>query len=631
MAGLRIVLSMPRRAAGNEVCPAAVALANEMVVRSHDVMIQSDQPQSSLRAFGLSPAVHHLRISLGGRLRIKRFNPDLAFLFCGDSELPWQYATFHGLGFGIGAQECVEPTTAAIELANNPRIGDVYAGFATREAFLAGMHAIRLTHSSEEEMLPAIARASAIVIPDYAGAATIRSADIFDRWETLFRKIGSYKGAPERLLDDQRKIDASQAEHLTAIRERCIENARKSRGRITAVTKATRSAPLVSFVVPLFNKEKFIEETVRSILKCDYPQKEIIIVDDCSTDHSSAIMERTAAKNSQVRLLKHARNRGLSAARNTGLAHATGKYIQFWDADDVYSRSALTSIISDMEEDRSQIGTGIALRDGQVPGRYRDAAVLRRRVNFELAPEAFSTNSSCFKIYDLDFFRRHQLRFVEGLYIQDAELNLRAFPRAERITVTPHVMGEYRSTADSASKICSARRIESCFEIERLTRDDYEANGYSRFERFRQAKLITFVHAFFIGRLLRLEAGVFQEGVFTQEMHSPGLVDSFLERFAGLLRTYRLGIPVVAKRQPRVALGCIALIQGERVCANLLFSRLSPGPADLEKLEAAARAFGVERSLRKIQAPPPPSSGARRQLRAAEPGFASGWSLHRIP
>jgi glycosyltransferase involved in cell wall biosynthesis len=98
---------------------------------------------------------------------------------------------------------------------------------------------------------------------------------------------------------------------------------------------------LVTVVVPLFNEERFVADTIRS-LKAQTEQKiEVIIVDDASTDNSVAVAKAAIGGDPRFKLARHLRNQGLSAARNTGLRLASGDCITFLDADDMLLPEAI--------------------------------------------------------------------------------------------------------------------------------------------------------------------------------------------------------------------------------------------------------------------------------------------------
>lgn len=98
----------------------------------------------------------------------------------------------------------------------------------------------------------------------------------------------------------------------------------------------TEMAPLVSVLIPCFNTERWVAETLDSALGQTWPNIEIIVVDDGSTDASAAIVEGYADRG--VRLIRQT-NHGPSAARNQALAASRGEFIQYLDADDLLERS----------------------------------------------------------------------------------------------------------------------------------------------------------------------------------------------------------------------------------------------------------------------------------------------------
>lgn len=109
---------------------------------------------------------------------------------------------------------------------------------------------------------------------------------------------------------------------------------------------------LVSVIMIFLNAERFIEEAIESVLSQTYDRWELLLVDDGSTDRSTAIARRYAAElPDRIRYLDHTghQNRGMSASRNMGIAHAGGEYIAFLDADDVYLPQKLEKQIEILE------------------------------------------------------------------------------------------------------------------------------------------------------------------------------------------------------------------------------------------------------------------------------------------
>lgn len=91
--------------------------------------------------------------------------------------------------------------------------------------------------------------------------------------------------------------------------------------------------PLVSVVIPTFNRASTIERAVRSVLAQNYANFEVIVVDDASTDDTPQIL-LSLNDDQRVKLLRFTQNHGVSAARNYGVEYATGALITFLDSDD---------------------------------------------------------------------------------------------------------------------------------------------------------------------------------------------------------------------------------------------------------------------------------------------------------
>ena len=100
--------------------------------------------------------------------------------------------------------------------------------------------------------------------------------------------------------------------------------------------------PFFSVVVPLYNKENFVETTIKSILDQTFTDFELLLIDDASTDSSLKIACDLAS--AKVKIIKHPTNRGLSATRNTGIKAAASQYIAFLDADDCWEPNYLETI-----------------------------------------------------------------------------------------------------------------------------------------------------------------------------------------------------------------------------------------------------------------------------------------------
>lgn len=92
---------------------------------------------------------------------------------------------------------------------------------------------------------------------------------------------------------------------------------------------------IVSIIIPIYNAEKYIRETMDSILSQNYSDYEILAIDDRGTDGTMKIVEDYAAKDSRIRILRNETNRGIAYSRNRALKEAEGEYIALLDDDDI--------------------------------------------------------------------------------------------------------------------------------------------------------------------------------------------------------------------------------------------------------------------------------------------------------
>lgn len=106
----------------------------------------------------------------------------------------------------------------------------------------------------------------------------------------------------------------------------------------------------VSIIMPSYNSQEFIAQSIESVLAQTYQNWELIIVDDCSLDNSNKTIEKYLNRDSRIKLIKLERNSGPAVARNRGIEEAQGRYIAFLDSDDMWSKQKLSRQLAYMQE-----------------------------------------------------------------------------------------------------------------------------------------------------------------------------------------------------------------------------------------------------------------------------------------
>lgn len=242
--------------------------------------------------------------------------------------------------------------------------------------------------------------------------------------------------------------------------------------------------PQISFIVPIYNVEEYLEECLESILKQDV-DKEIILVDDGSTDNSQQIAKSYVEKYPFITLI-YSQNQGLSAARNKGLRLAKGEYIHFVDSDDYLLGNHFSVIYQLAEQAHAEIiriqilsQTGdkthpiLSLTDKITP---TTAFLFTPAQAFEQILHRSSWIPMAWAyIFKRSFIQTHQLAFYEGLKAEDnlflfqalttkAELNLLEYPDFVYL---------YRQREGSITQKGHPKFVEDHFEIMNLMKAHY--------------------------------------------------------------------------------------------------------------------------------------------------------------
>ena len=113
--------------------------------------------------------------------------------------------------------------------------------------------------------------------------------------------------------------------------------------------------PLVSIITPVYNSEQFIGQMIESILVQQYINWELLITDDCSSDHSWEIIQAYVKKDSRIKAFQLSKNSGAGVARNNSIKHAQGRYIAFCDSDDWWDPKKLQVQIAFMTKNSISI------------------------------------------------------------------------------------------------------------------------------------------------------------------------------------------------------------------------------------------------------------------------------------
>ncbi|WP_327109522.1 glycosyltransferase family 2 protein [Nonomuraea glycinis] len=199
------------------------------------------------------------------------------------------------------------------------------------------------------------------------------------------------------------------------------------------VTTGSDDAIDVSIIIPAHNCRAYLDRCLTSAL-VQRVSKEIIVVDDGSTDGSADLLDLYAAYHrGVVRVIRVEGGLGAGRPRNVGLDHAGGRYVFFCDADDHLGPEALERLVAMADRNDSDIVLGKIVGHG----RRAPASMFQRSVErAELGDSAVYNSLCCFKLYRRQLLERHHIRFREGLLVgEDIYFSVHAYCHAETISV----------------------------------------------------------------------------------------------------------------------------------------------------------------------------------------------------
>ena len=212
----------------------------------------------------------------------------------------------------------------------------------------------------------------------------------------------------------------------------------------------------VSLIVPVYNGEKSIERCAGSILNQDYPELELILVDDGSRDRSWEIIQAIAAADHRVKAI-HQENGGVSSARNRALAEASGAYVQFADVDDWLPMDATKMLVREMEAQSAELVVGDFYRvvDGNVSEKgsieMGGALTLQQYANaMMLSPADLYYGVLWNKLYRRDIIEQYSIRMDENIsYSEDLVFNLEYLLHVKSVAILKAPVYYYQYTKGS--------------------------------------------------------------------------------------------------------------------------------------------------------------------------------------
>ena len=254
--------------------------------------------------------------------------------------------------------------------------------------------------------------------------------------------------------------------------------------------------PFFTVIIPLYNKENFVENTLKSIVNQTFSDYEVLIVDDCSTDAS--LNKVKPYLSDKIRIISHTKNSGLSASRNTGIRNAKAQYVTFLDADDTWKPTLLESFYNMTQ----QFSEEVIFATNYVEVYPNGDIILPKNSTFDLKPNAsllikdffkrnkqqgfFIHSGICLdkKVYDEVGYYDETINFAE-----DLDFNIRAFNKYSLVYNTNRLVNYTMYSENQLTNTSIlGKTIPNYDQYETLATNNPDLKSYLDFERYVIAK-----------------------------------------------------------------------------------------------------------------------------------------------
>jgi len=221
----------------------------------------------------------------------------------------------------------------------------------------------------------------------------------------------------------------------------------------------------LSIIIPVYNNENYLRSALQSVLAQTYPDFEVLVVDDGSTDGSRAICQEFAQKDKRLRII-HKENGGVSSARNRGIEEAVGQYIAFVDGDDCIDPEMYTTMITILQDTGADLVDCRVIKESQyMPRPYEkgDVEVSDHPLEY-LSKTGYFIDSSLNKVYRRDFIGH--TRFDESIsYSEDKLFVTELIFKAKKMALVSNIFYHYIQHGGSLSWQDTAAVWQGNFQV----------------------------------------------------------------------------------------------------------------------------------------------------------------------
>ena len=290
----------------------------------------------------------------------------------------------------------------------------------------------------------------------------------------------------------------------------------------------------ISFIVPVYNVEKYLARCIDSLISQTYDNVEVVLIDDCSTDSSALIMKRYMEQDERVKCCFQPVNKGVSAARNLGLDMITGDWVAFCDSDDWYLDDFCEVMLDCARRENSDF---VCCQYKVTSGERKEAEHTTDVSCIHWSSEDYIANgsiSSCTKLIRKELFDISGVRYPEGCRVYEELPVVPVLAKyADNICEIPLSLYCYFQRGDGSSASNGKTSSEPFF------RCSYAKMQEALGPEYRTQYEVHAIYALFYGEILRLckikaSANEIMEKIAAYEREFPAYMDNPYLRNMGI-------------------------------------------------------------------------------------------------
>lgn len=218
----------------------------------------------------------------------------------------------------------------------------------------------------------------------------------------------------------------------------------------------------ITLAIPVYNAEKYIEKSLKSALKQDFKDYEILIIDNKSTDSTLEMIEDIKKEldfSNIIKVIKHEKNKGLGASKNTAINSANGRYLFFMDSDDYIEPNTLSVLYENIIKYNAEIAIGSLIYEDE------NGNILRRILcdniyiesNYAyLEKEGFFYWMTWNKLYDINFLKYNKIDCIPHHLHEDLWFTFQVAAYASKVV---YIKEETYHYINNSSSICNQHKV----------------------------------------------------------------------------------------------------------------------------------------------------------------------------